>query len=145
MKLLRRAALLTAFALLTPAAGYAQDAELASVLDRVAAAWASGDAGRLANLCSRGGVALDLDNGAVGPVSPRQAAAALRKALSGRETSSLLVRSARVVGGQPPRAFGELTWLFRARGTTIPERTTVFLAFAWEEGEWRITQIRFLP
>jgi hypothetical protein len=136
------ALLLAAFA---PGWASAQELELAVTLDRIAGHWEQADANRLAGYFSNGGVALDLDDGELGPLQPRQVAAVLRKLLGGRETTALMIRSARVVGGEPPRAFGELAWLFRARGTTIPERTTVFLALVWEEGAWRITQIRLLP
>jgi hypothetical protein len=136
------ALLLAAFA---PGWAAAQEVELALTLDRIAGHWEHADASRLAAFFAPGGVALDLDDGELGPLPPRQVAAVLRKLLGGRETTALMIRSARVVGGEPPRAFGELAWLFRARGTTIPERTTIFLALVWEEGGWRITQIRLLP
>jgi hypothetical protein len=145
MRLGTPGALLALGLLLLPGAAAAQEAQLSRVLDRIAGHWAQGEAAQIAALISRSGVSLDIDNGATGPVSARQAAAVLRQVLSGREAGTLRVRSARVVGGNPPRAFGELAWQFRARGTTIPEHTTVFIALAWEQESWRITQIRFLP
>jgi hypothetical protein len=48
------------------------------------------------------------------------------------------------VGGQPARAFGEITWTTRARGTTIPERANLFVAFVREGDAWRITEIRLM-
>ena len=50
----------------------------------------------------------------------------------------------REIGGSPTRAFGEITWTAKARGTTIPERATVFVAFVRDEDGWRITEIRLL-
>ena len=47
-----------------------------------------------------------------------------------------------MVGGQPPRAFGEVTWMMQPRGTTIPERVTVFVAWVLQKDRWRITEIR---
>jgi hypothetical protein len=50
----------------------------------------------------------------------------------------------RTVGGTPTRAFGEISWTTRARGTTIPERATIFVAFVLEDERWRITEIRLI-
>lgn len=122
----------------------AQAAELERVLDRLASSWARGDANSLASFGARNGISLDLDGEPIGPLTRRQAAAVLRGLFVGRTTDSLSPGLARVVGGQPLRAFGELSWTVRSQGTTIPERTTVFLALVWEGENWRITQIRLL-
>jgi hypothetical protein len=132
------------FLLLWTAAARAQEAELDRVLDRLAASWARGDAFSLAALGARTGISLDVDGDAVGPLAPRQAAAVLRQVFGDLTTLSLSPGMARIVGGSPLRAFGELSWSVRAHGTTIPLRTTIFLALVWEEEEWRITQIRLL-
>lgn len=126
------------------ASARAQEAELGKVLDRLAAAWARADAGSLAALGARKGISIDVDGKPIGPLTHRQAAAVLRNVFVGRSTDTLSKGLARIVGGQPPRAFGELSWTVRAQGTTIPERTTVFLALVWEGNAWRITQIRLL-
>jgi hypothetical protein len=61
-----------------------------------------------------------------------------------RESVSATPRVGRAVGGQPARAFGEITWTTRARGTTIPERANLFVAFVREGDAWRITEIRLM-
>jgi hypothetical protein len=121
-----------------------QEAELDRVLDRLASSWARGDANALAAFSARAGLSLEIDGESIGPLTPRQAAAVLRSLFVGRTTHSLSPGLARIVGGQPLRAFGELSWTVRAQGTTIPERTTIFLALVWEGEAWRINQIRLL-
>jgi hypothetical protein len=140
----RVVALSIGFLLSIAAVASGQEAELDRVLDRLASSWARGDAHTLAALGARTGVSLDFDGEPIGPLTPRQAAAVLRSLFVGRTTDSLSPGLARVVGGQPLRAFGELSWTVRAQGTTIPERTTIFLALVWEGESWRITQIRLL-
>lgn len=112
------------------------------MMARVGMYWARGDAGELVALAGRGGIALEVRGERIGPVSARQAAAVLRRVFDGRETLSIRHGMAQVVGGSPPRAFGELTWVARAAGTTIPERSTVLFALVREGEVWRITQIR---
>lgn len=141
--MIRRSLALAAVCLLALAArAHAQD--LDQVLDNFAAAWARGDAGAIARLAARNGLSIDLGGSPVGPLSPRQAAALLRRIFEDRETVVIRAGMAQVVGGDPPRAFGEVAWATRSRGTTIPERATVFLALVREDGHWRITQIRLL-
>ena len=62
-----------------------------------------------------------------------------------QQTVSVKPGVARVSGGRPQRAFGELEWITRPRGTTIPERRTVFVALVREEQGWRVTEIRVMP
>lgn len=139
----RRLTLLPVVLLLAVAAPlHAQELERA--LDRFANAWAHGDAAAVAALAARSGLSIDVDGGPVGPLGARQAAAMLRRLFDEHETVLLRAGLAQVVGGAPPRAFGELAWLTRTRGTTIPERSTVFLALVHENDGWRITQIRLL-
>jgi hypothetical protein len=140
---LRAAVVLTVMMLLhapRPAAGQT----LEQTLDRVAAAWHRGDAAGITALAARAGIAIDLDGRSVGPLAPRQAAAAVRRVFEDRESVSVRTNMARTVGGEPARAFGEIAWTTRARGTTIPERATIFVAFVREGDRWRITEIRLI-
>jgi hypothetical protein len=137
-------ALSIGFLLSMAAVASGQEVELGRVLDRLASSWARGDANTLAALSARSGISLDIDGDPIGPLTHRQAAAVLRSLFMGRTTHSLSPGLARIVGGQPLRAFGELSWTVRTQGTTIPERTTIFLALVWEGDAWRITQIRLL-
>ncbi|MBI4544163.1 MAG: hypothetical protein HY703_03080 [Gemmatimonadetes bacterium] len=138
------ASLSLAFLLAATGAASGQAPDLEPVLARLAASWSRGDAAAIAALASRDGVSLEIERKAVGPLSPRQAAAMLRRLFEERVTVQLSVGMVDVVGGAPRRAFGELTWMARVRGTSIPERATVFLALVQEDG-WRLTHIRLLP
>lgn len=117
---------------------------LEPVLRRVASAWHKGDARAITALRANSGISLDVDGTSVGPLGDRQAAAVLRRMFEDRESVSATPRVGRAVGGQPARAFGEITWTTRARGTTIPERANLFVAFVREGDAWRITEIRLM-
>lgn len=117
---------------------------LGQTLDRVAAAWHRGEAGAITALAARGGVSVDVDGRSVGPLGQRQAGAVLRRVFEDRESVGARANMNRVVGGNPARAFGEISWTTRARGTTIPERATLFVAFVLEDESWRITEIRLI-
>jgi hypothetical protein len=79
-----------------------------------------------------------------GPLATRQANASLRRVFSDLETISVTLASKKQLSGNPPRAYLELLWTRRARGTTIPDRATVFVAVEGGNGAWRITEIRLL-
>ena len=130
--------------LFTVGAGPAHTQELPRELSRVAAAWHRGDASTIAGLGAKGGISLDVDGSSVGPLGPRQAAAVLRRVFEERESVGVRTAQTRTVGGDPPRAFGELSWNVRTRGTTIPEQSKVFVAFVREGDRWRVTEIRLL-
>ena len=140
----RRSVLALAAVLSLTASVPAEAQELQPVLQRVASAWHSGDAAALAGLGAQAGISLDVDGSTVGPLGRRQAAAVLRRVFDDRESVSAAPRVSRTVGGEPARAFGEITWTTRARGTTIPERATLFVAFVRENDAWRITEIRLM-
>jgi hypothetical protein len=141
---MRRHTLVLAGGLLLLLAGGVRAQQLERVLDHFAAAWARGDAAGIAALVSRAGVSIDPGNGSVGPLGARQAAAMLRRIFDDRETTVVRAGTAQIVGGAPPRAFGEIAWAARSRGTTESENATVFLALIRERDGWRITQIRLL-
>lgn len=135
---------LTVVAILALTAQHASAQDLKPVLQRVAAAWHRGDVGSITALGAHGGMTLHVEGNAVGPVGPRQASAILRRVFQDRESVSAGSNNGRTVGGEPARAFGEIIWTTRARGTTIPERVTVFIAFVREDDTWRITEIRLM-
>lgn len=142
MKSLRSLALTAAmlFALAAPASSQNIDA----ALQRVASAWQRGQVGTITGMSSRNGMMINVDGGSVGPLGARQAAAALRRVFEDRESVSARPTMSRSLGGDPARAFGEITWTTRARGTTIPESATLFVAFVQEGDGWRITEIRLM-
>ena len=138
-----RAGVITA-ALCSISAASASAQKLEPVLRGVAQAWHRGNVGGITGLSASAGISLDVDGNSVGPLGPRQSGAVLRRVFEGRESVSAAPSMSRTVGGQPARAFGEITWTTRARGTTIPERATVFVAFVQEGDSWRITEIRLM-
>ncbi len=123
---------------------HAQEPGLERTIARFAASWNRGDAGGIASFVASAGVSLDLDSGRAGPLGSRQAAAALRRMFEDHETVSVRPGAIRIVGGAPQRAYGQLDWRVRARGTTVTERRTVFIALVREASGWRITHIRLL-
>jgi hypothetical protein len=131
-------------AILAMAPGAAEAQNLDQTLERIAAAWHRADAGTIAGHAARGGISLNLDGQAVGPLPPRQAGAGIRRVFEDRESLGVRSTMSRTVGGSPPRAFGEINWTTRARGTTIPERATIFVALVLEDERWRITEIRLI-
>ncbi|MEX0892298.1 MAG: hypothetical protein WEB88_09015 [Gemmatimonadota bacterium] len=137
------AGMLIVLAALLPADAAAQ--QLKGALEQVAAAWARSDATAVANHAGPAGVALDVDGSPTGPFPPRQAAAVLRRVFEDRETLNVQVGLAKEVGGEPARGFGELNWVVRARGTTIPERVSIFVALVKVEGRWHVSEIRLMP
>jgi hypothetical protein len=116
-----------------------------TALEQVAAAWAKGDANAVARHAAPAGVALEVDGSTAGPFPPRQAAAVLRRVFEDRETVTVQVGLAKEVDGEPARGFGELNWLVRVRGTTIPERVSVFVALVNVDGRWHVSEIRLMP
>jgi len=142
----RRTALAALSLLLgTALTAQAQEPALEGTIARFAKSWSQGDAGGVASFLAAAGVSLDLEGGRrTGPLSSRQAAAALRRVFEDYETVSVRSGMVRIVGGTPQRAFGELDWVVRARGTTDTERRVVFVALVREERGWRVTHIRLL-
>lgn len=141
---MRRLVATAAVLLLAAAPATAQQDALRQSLDRLAGAWQRGDVAAIAALASRSGVTLDIDGAKVAQLPARQVAAGLRRVFEDRENVSTRVSMARQVAGEPNRAFGEISWQSRVRGTSIPERGTVFVALVRENGDWRIAEIRLL-
>lgn len=131
--------------LIAPRPVRAQEAELQHVLDSIAASWAQGDAADVIKYAVRSGISLDMKEGAVGPLPARQAVAMLRRFFTEFETVSVRPSEAEVTGGRPEQGYGELSWVVRAHGATVPELARVFIALVKENGAWRVTQIRLMP
>jgi SnoaL-like domain len=123
----------------------AQERDLERILRQLAASWARGDAAGLVAHASRDGISIDLREGPQGPLPPRQAAAVLRRYFDETQTVSARTGQAEVTGGSPLRGYGEIAWVVRNRGSTMPERARVFIALVREDGTWKVTQIRLMP
>jgi hypothetical protein len=140
--MIRRLLIVVALATATPAAAFAQD--LRPAVDRLTRAWGRMDAAALASFASAQGVSLEIGGSRVGPLQPRQVAAALRDLFDDCETISAKAGMAKPVGGSPGTAFFEIAWTTRSRGTTEPQKSTVFLALVVEGDRWRVTEIRHI-
>ena len=122
----------------------AQAQNLEPLVDRLTQAWNRADAGAIASFASREGVSIEIGGMRVGSLPARQVGAALRRLFDCCETLAARSASPKIVGGSPKRAFVEITWTTRARGTTVPERSTVFLGLSLEGDRWRVTEIRHI-
>lgn len=138
-------------ALCTPAPVASQEnaaapAPLESFVLQVARLWAVGDAAALVDLAPADGrILIDIGTEAAGSVQGRHATAALRALFAGRENVTIRPTRVTIAGGRPMRGFGELSWVSRTRGITVPQAVTLYVGTVWEENGWRIREIRILP
>lgn len=118
---------------------------LSAFVANVARLWADGRSDALVELAPRDGrILLDLAGEGPGEVQPRNAAAALRRLFADRETVTVRPTAATVSGGTPLRGFGELTWVARPRGVSETLSSVVYVGGVWEDGAWRIRELRVL-
>ena len=120
-------------------------ASLSAFVATVSRLWAAGQADDIVALVpSDGRILLDLAGEGPGEVQPRNAAAALRRLFGERENVSVRASRATISGGTPLRGFGELTWIARPRGVTDTLSSVVYVGAVWEDGAWRIRELRVL-
>jgi hypothetical protein len=118
---------------------------LSGFVATVARLWAAGDADALVELAPDDArILLDLAGEGPGEVQPRNAAAALRRLFADRETVTVRPTGATVSGGTPLRGFGELTWVARPNGVSETLSSVVYVGGVWEDGGWRIRELRVL-
>lgn len=132
-----------ALTLLAAATG-ARAQDIRPFAEGLAHAWERGDVNALGNRSAKAGLSLDVGGERVGPVSSRQVGALLKRVFDDRETISVRVGSAREMHGENKRAFVELNWVTRSRGTSIPDSTTVLFSLELDQEQWRITEIRLM-
>lgn len=113
-------------------------------MNTVANAWTRGDVDALATLAGKQGIALEVDGNHVGSVSARQAAAILKRVFDDRRTIKAIAGTVRLLPGNSSRAYAEIVWERRARGTTESEKVNVFFALAKDSQGWHITEIRLM-
>ena len=126
-----------------PAACLGQDLEEAAA--RFATQWAAGDVSQLQNRFSQSGARIQWEARPLGALSPQRAGASVREYLKNREAASARVSRTAEVGGEPPRGFAEIRWESRIRGMSEMVTRTVFVAFVYEDGDWRVAELRVLP
>jgi len=139
---MKRALALTAMLLAVAATAHAQD--FRPVVQQLARGWQRGDFSVLGSHTASMGLSLDVEGRRLGPLPGRQAASALSRLLDERETVAVRISMLKEIEGSPRRAFAELSWETRPRGTTIPTRTTVFVALELERDRWCFTEIRLM-
>lgn len=127
-----------------PAAAQQPD-DLVRLKDTLTILWQRGDAARLVKLSAGSGVDLEVRGNAMGALTGRRAAAALRHLFAAQETVSVETGVPSRVAGADNRAFLELTWEVRPSGGPMSERSTVFIGFVREGSQWKVSQIRVLP
>ena len=111
----------------------------------VARMWAAGDAGGITALAPGDGrILLDLGNGQTGSVEARHVAAALRELFRDRTTVSVRPTQVTIAGGEPLSGFGQLSWVSRPRGVSDNESTSVYVGAVWENGGWKVRELRVL-
>ena len=126
-----------------PAVGLAQDLEQTAA--RFATQWAAGDVSRLQSGFSSSGVRIQWEARPLGALSPQRAGASIREYLGNREAASAQVSRTGEVGGEPLRGFAEIRWESRIQGMSEMVTRTVFVAFVYEDGAWRVAELRVLP
>lgn len=147
MKTIRTLPILLALLLGAPAQLAAQQdaSSLAGFVANVSRLWSAGDADDIVDLAPEDGrILLDLAGEGPGEVQPRNAAAALRRLFGERETTSVRASRVTISGGTPLRGFGELTWIARPRGVSDTLTSVVYVGAVWEDGAWRIRELRVL-
>ncbi|MEO5509470.1 MAG: hypothetical protein ABIV28_01165 [Longimicrobiales bacterium] len=142
---MRRFAVALAFVVALAPHSRAHAQNVNAFVANVASAWSRGDANAIAAFADQQGIALEVEGTHVGSISPRQAAAVLRRVFEDRETVRATAGAVKRLSGNDKRAYAEIVWERRARGTTQPERINVFIALAREGDVWRITEIRLIP
>ncbi len=141
---MRRVFAVVVLALLATHSGaHAQNVD--AFVSKVATAWTRGDANAITALIDQRGIALEVQGTHVGSITPRQATAVLRRVFEDTETIRATAGAVKRTPGNDARAYAEIVWERRARGTTQPERVNVFIALARDGDTWRITEIRLIP
>jgi hypothetical protein len=126
-----------------PAACLGQELERAAA--QFAAQWAAGDVSQIQSCFSQSGTRVQWEARPLGALSPQRAGASIREYLANREAASARVSRSGEVGGEPPKGFAEIRWESRIRGMSEMVTRTVFVAFVYEDGVWRVAELRVLP
>jgi hypothetical protein len=147
MNLLPRAFILgtvgVALGVCAPDACLGQDLEAAAA--RFAEQWAAGDVSTLQNRFSVKGLRLQWEARPLGALAPPRAGASIREYLGNREANSARVSRVSEMSGEPPQGFAEIRWESRIRGMSEMVVRTVFVGFVYEDGAWRVAELRVLP
>lgn len=134
--------LVAAFTAIVAAAARPVSAQdLRPTVSRLASAWARGDFTEIGTRAARSGLSIAVNGDKTGPYNERQAAAALKRVFEDRETLSARPGKSGVIPGNRRKAYVEISWTTRTKGSRIEEQTTVVLQLIEDGQDWRITEI----
>lgn len=122
-----------------------QPDDLPELLEAFANLWAKGDAGGLVALGAGSGLDIEVQGDAIGALTGRRAAAALRHIFLAKETVAVKSGVPSRVEGTDNRAFVELTWEVRPSGAPVTEENKVFVGLVREGSHWKVSHIRIFP
>lgn len=128
----------------SPVGAQAEPAPLEQFVQRVAYLWEAKDVDQLVDLVAETEPMVLDRGGGIERVNGRHAAAALRSIFSDLESVSVHPAKAAVSGGRPLRGFGELTWVYRARGGPGEQTVSVYVGTIWDGRYWRIGELRLI-
>ena len=132
----------------SPGRGLAQENQEAALREAAlsfAQAWVDGEGGALEEKMDVGGIRLHLQGEDFVSIPPRQARASLRSFMERYEGGEAEIVRVAEMGGDPFQGFSEIRWGCRVSGTFEPVIFTLFVAYAWTETRWVVTEIRVLP
>jgi hypothetical protein len=121
---------------------------LQSVLDgealSFAQAWERQDTRLLGEVMAGNGIRLHLPGEDHVLIRPRQARAALGAFLRRYAGGEAQIMRVSLAGGNPEKGFAEIRWRTDSPGVAEPVVFTLFVAFAFENESWSVSEIRVL-
>ena len=109
-----------------------------------AGAWVGKDAAFLGEAMATKGIRLHLPGEVHQVIRPRQAKAALLAFLGRYTAGEASVVRVSETGAPPGKGYAELTWTTSSPGITEPVIFTLFVAYAFENEGWSVSEIRVL-
>lgn len=123
----------------------ASEQPIEAFIQHVTRLWVAGDVAAIVELLPGSNrVLLDTGSGTES-ANDRHAAAALRALFASSETTGARPVRATLASASPSRGFGEVLWTFRSRGSPAEQSRSIYVAALFEEGAWRISELRVMP